>query len=152
MRAAEAIRLGSLMIKPVAGTRNDGNGGGCAIGMGNFSLTGDAGNGADMHTCRAWERRFSWVTKSVFTQLPCSCDSQMVVGSICRITARSCVEASPIMAMVHLFNYHVCTVKDWTIDRLCEWFNSIDPTPRDSEPTLTSCGQVQVNTNTAELS
>jgi hypothetical protein len=29
--------------------------------------------------------------------------------------------------IVHLFNYHVVTAKDWTIERLADWVRSIEP-------------------------
>lgn len=29
--------------------------------------------------------------------------------------------------IVHVFNYHVMTVKDWTLDRLVQWVASVEP-------------------------
>jgi len=29
--------------------------------------------------------------------------------------------------IVHLFNYHVMTKKDWTMDQLIDWVRSVEP-------------------------
>lgn len=29
--------------------------------------------------------------------------------------------------IVHVFNYHVMAVKDWTLDRLVQWVASVEP-------------------------
>lgn len=52
MRLAEAIRLGSLVLKPVAGTTNDGKGGGCALGMA-WKATSTANEFVGAEPCRA---------------------------------------------------------------------------------------------------
>jgi hypothetical protein len=32
-----------------------------------------------------------------------------------------------MIGIVHVFNYHVCTVKDWTLDQLIDWIRTIEP-------------------------
>jgi hypothetical protein len=126
MRAAEAVRLGSLVVKPVAGKVSDGKGGGCAIGMGNFALGGAA-------DCRQFEARYRWLDNTPQSDLPCDCVGDGLMESGCYTRNRDWVNSNYQSQMIHLFNYHVATVKDWTIDRLCEWLDSVDPTPREAQ-------------------
>lgn len=120
MRAAEAIRLGSLVIKPVAGKFGDENGG-CAIGMGNFALSKEGGC---MHFVDKYLTLFVSQIPSDF--LPCGCPATFPTLEGCggRFTISGTI--------IHLFDHHVVGAKDWTIDRLCEWLDSVDPTPRDA--------------------
>ena len=119
MRLSDAINLGSLLLKPVAGTRGDGNDGGCALGMAGKAAGGYVGCGfAD------WAKEIQSVDL-----LPCECgkDGSKIMGSSCDYFYRASVPRNCVHAITHLFNYHVCTAKDWTLEQLVDWVRSVEP-------------------------
>src|SRR5207248_7167494 len=59
--------------------------------------------------------------------LPCGCEKgTMIMGSGCGGTFYS-GSMVVVNAIVHLFNYHVMTKKDWTMDQLIDWVRSVEP-------------------------
>lgn len=109
MRTSTRLLLGSTMIKWLRGTRNNGNGQGCALGM------IEASGGSCAHL------------DHFDVELPCDCNlANAIMGSSCHYShyLRVCQASS---AIVHLFNYHVMTTKDWTLERLVDWLRSVEP-------------------------
>lgn len=124
MRAAEALILGSTIVKPVAGNIDDDKGGGCALGMINHGL------GSNQRY--EFTETFPWMWKENYTALPCDCKDERLIGSGCGMFPRNQIQRHITSIVVHLFNWHVCHVHDWTIDRLAEYIDSVDPTPRET--------------------
>ena len=129
MRAAEALMLGSLTVKPVQGHLHDGRDGGCALGMINAAVS-------TLSDQNAWRHVFPWMAEygSGFN-LPCGCAGK---------------EPNVESVVIHLFDVHVTGNKcpdpmcpcqigllherpTWSIAKLAEWLESVDPTPRESE-------------------
>ena len=112
MRASTAINLGRSMIRWVAGTRNDGHGSGCALGM------------AEKAVGHTWD--WSWSTSATMS-FPCTCNLRAaIMGSGCEWSFHT-APCSAMNIIVHLFNYHVMTKKDWTMDQLIDWVRSVEP-------------------------
>lgn len=102
MQVSEAILLGSTMLKPVPYIRNDGSGGGCALGMAEIAVDG-AESGIERTAMGKWLLGISL--------FPCVC------GLI-----------SPYNVLIaHIFNEHVCKDKTWTIEKLVDWVRSVEP-------------------------
>jgi SRSO17 transposase len=132
MKISEAMLLGSTMIQPVAGVHLDTfNSAGCAMGMVNIaapSLWKELG-----HRCRITQ-----------VKTPCDC----TVGFISRMQRGPVYRANNLMmTIVHLFNDHVMTKKDWTLDRLIEWVASVEP----ADPGETVTERASEETRCAEL-
>lgn len=123
MRLSERIMLGSLILKPMAGIRKSGDGRfGCVFGM--ADETG--------HEFYKWTNEMPEVSVC----LPCDCgrDGSAIMGNCCRKYPRSFCTRSYVQAIVHIFNYHVCTAKDWTLEQLVDWVRSVEPAePEESE-------------------
>jgi len=125
MKLSEAIRLGSLILKPVCG-RYLTPYGGCALGMA-VAAKGGTYNRPDAFCENEWNTFL--YQKHGLSKLPCGCENKetsMQEGGVFRST-RYLLLGHYRSLIVHLFNYHVCTVKDWTIDKLCEWVASVEP-------------------------
>jgi hypothetical protein len=125
MRFAEHMLLESTnyTLKPYL--RHQVNGARCAVGL-------VEKDGSKNETA---ERKYPWIGRTM-ARRPCDCKH---------------VEGGPyaIIAIVHLFNEHVARgvkgalgcvggvsypdAEPWTMDRLAQWIDSVDPTPR-SEP------------------
>lgn len=122
MQLWQEISLGRMLLKPVPGTTDDGEGGGCAFGMADAA----AGN-------RLTAERHPWAVKNHnFTTLPCDCKSVHVIGAAMFEILRA-EHTNYASAIVHIFNYHVCTVKDWTMDQLIDFVKRVEP-PEPSSP------------------
>lgn len=124
MKASEALVLGSTLLKPVPGTQstNDGRGG-CALGMiavaQGKKITVFSGNTFGDFLVLEWMSRP--------TTLPCSCKDKILMGSSCYPFSRESIESSIYRTLTHLFNYHVCGIQDWTIERLADWLKTVEP-------------------------
>ncbi len=116
MRMAQAILLGSTMLKWVRGVIDSGDGG-CALGMANAG-------GVDWSSQR-------WINQHLDAQLPCDCDTTKQIMCGGAIMGWFDTRWTKLNTLVHLFNYHVMTTKDWTIEQLCDWVDSVDPAPRE---------------------
>ena len=127
MTIGEALRLGSLTMKPFPGHfYHDGNDSGCALGMINNAVGGSRAK------CHYQYREAFPEIHNTLVPYPCDCVGSMVVGGGCAWVPRTSV--NNIEGMVcHLFNYHVCQTKDWTIDRLAEWLDQVYPHPVPAE-------------------
>ena len=106
MRASEALILGSTILKPMRRTFDTGDGHGCALGMMNRAVGGTALN-------MVYRRVFGWLHSSLQREAPCGCHYRSNVGSI----------------VVHLFDNH--EKSEWTLERIADWLDSVDPTPRE---------------------
>lgn len=115
MRAAESLILGSVMLKPNPGSvhcTKTGEDYGCAIGM-------IAAGSGHLESLRCGRYQIpTWMLKKL-TEYPCSCCSttrgpgstQNAVGSI----------------IVHLFDFHVFGARDWTIEKIADWLEPVEP-------------------------
>ena len=115
MRMSDAIMLGSMMLKPFAGCRDNGLGGGCALGMADVAAGGH-------YFC---ESTYPWINNTKIG-LPCGCTGT-VMGGPGNYPYYSFGDELVSQAIIHLFNYHVMTKKDWTLEQLVDWVRSVDP-------------------------
>lgn len=117
LRLAESIRLGSLLIANPEGGRADR----CAIGMSN-AANGclhkmlHYGDGAgEMINARALSDNYPWLLEVTTT---CAC------GTVCTGSRN----------IIHRFDLHVMGHNhDMTLEQLCDFIDSIDPTPREPQ-------------------
>jgi hypothetical protein len=119
MRAAEALLLGSAVLRPVSGIVNNGHGGGCALGMIAKSIGVSP---------RVAYKSYSWFVDKEMA-LPCGCQAPRNYYNIGAIIA-------------HLFDAHIMnkgyhmekwTMEKWTMEKLVAWIDEQDPTPREVE-------------------
>lgn len=115
LRFSEAMMLGSLSLTPIEGCRGvTGGHSGCAIGMAEYAV------GRFARWCAA-ESEWAWLSKAYgYATYPCGCCLALPASSILTVIAQT-------------FNNHVMGNRTWTIDRLAQWVDSIDPTPRDEQ-------------------
>lgn len=118
MRLSEAILAGSMLIKPIPYYRHRDNGSGCALGMGEVA----AGCGQNK-----LESVYPWLLFSV-KATPCGCSSITYPDGL---GVHSYSIETFTCAIAHIFNEHVMGDKTWTLERLCDWVDSVDPTPRE---------------------
>lgn len=110
MRLSDAILLGSSLIKGVAGSPgNFKDSKGCAIGMA-VVATGDV-----LSRLNTFLIRWPWVYK-VKIVFNCNCHNYQSMFIYDWIT--------------HIFDTHVMTKKDWTIDQLCDFVDKHDQIKR----------------------
>jgi len=110
------MALGSTMIRWLAGVRhNDDMRSGCALGMVEMATP----NAADMfHRAKVELENL---------RMPCDCNCNVqIMGSACVNTFYSPVGEEFCQIVVHLFNYHVMTAKDWSMERLIDWVRSVE--------------------------
>lgn len=119
MKISTAIALGRTMIKAIAGTRNNGFGEGCALGM------AEAAIGTTGAPFGASEEAWPWIL-SRRSPLPCGCTGSVMFGG-CNHEPYYGRSLPFVSSIVHLFNYHVMTKKDWTLDQLIDWIASVEP-------------------------
>lgn len=119
MRAHEKMLLNSTFMKAVPYVRNDGLGGGCALGM------------IDDENARAFTL-YPFLARKA--ELPCQC-----VGGDIYSDYRTMLKGEHVIA--HLFNEHVMqggkcpSAEPWTMERLADHIKSIDTTvDQDEEP------------------
>jgi hypothetical protein len=136
MRAGEALMIGSMCIKPRRGTFYvPGLNEGCALGM-----IAIATNGVEQTVRRssaglAGLAGFPWMSRQLTVEFPCGCENKdRVMGGGGMFARSSNVTGSVETMIVHLFNQHVID-GDWTIERLADWIESVDPTPKSDQPT-----------------
>jgi hypothetical protein len=115
MKLSDAILLGSTMIKPLAGKHLSPDGDeGCAWGM------------VDMATGGRAFRDLLVMAANFLAELPCGCTDEWIIGSGMNVQRRESMNNLSAI-IVHLFNYHVMTRKDWTLERLVDWVRSVEP-------------------------
>jgi hypothetical protein len=121
MKLSEAILLGSTVLSPRAGGQHfSETQQGCALGMAAVA------RGCTFHTVRTpfpeRDRRTlgvegvwgTWVLQEV--ERPCDC---------WRIWIRRRMRIKEVIA--HLFDYHVMSRKNWTLERLVAWVERVEP-------------------------
>jgi hypothetical protein len=126
MKLSEAILLGSTVLAPRAGGQHfSETQQGCALGMAAVA------RGSTFHPVRGpvdlTERRTlgvegvwgDWVLRQV--ERPCDCWP---------ILMRRKMRVKDIIA--HLFDYHIMKRKNWTLERLVRWVETVEP--KDVEP------------------
>lgn len=127
MKISAAIMLGSTMIAPLAGHHlyydpanpHQGPTHGCAWGMVNVAAP------------RQWGSMNIWAATIAVT-LPCGCRGMIVKGQM-RVEMSDGIETVQA-AIIHLFNHHVMTEKDWTMDKLVDWVQTIEPPDFEDDP------------------
>jgi hypothetical protein len=115
-----AMALGRMLVRPVAGKIDDGQGGGCAWGM--------------VHAATEDPITLRDQALKIRAALPCYCAGRIMGTDMSfydSIYMNTLLEVS-----VHLFNYHVMTAKDWTFDQLLDWV-------RENEPDVPEVSEVQ---------
>ncbi len=127
MRASEALLKGSKMIRWVMGTQNDLSGGGCALGMMARVHGLERLNFCDDPLFTSVEE-YQWM-HTASPPLACNCLGSVLLGSGGDFNPRELLESRVAYQLVHLFNYHVMTEKDWTIEQLSKWLDIVDPSP-----------------------
>src|ERR1700747_785030 len=116
MRASTAMNLGRAILKPLAGVHWDHNANaGCAWGMADAAL----GGGAAFHLMLQKANQHMVV-------LGCECGPGEIMLGGCQMHFWQGGIMSLAQAIVHLFNYHVMTKRDWSMDRLIEWVRSVE--------------------------
>lgn len=117
MRPSEALALGRVMLKPLAGVVNDQKGNGCALGM-----IGSASSPEGMAEMTEWMLR-------QIVRYPCEC-------------AKGC-NVDPMVAklrdvVIHLFDHHVEEAvrsanlgwvvrgDKWNLDQLIDWLRKVE--------------------------
>lgn len=121
MRLSEAILLGSTVVAPKAGGQYfSASQSGCALGMAAIA------RGCEFETTRLpvpeQDRRTrgtegvwgSWVMREVAR--PCNC---------WRFRVPHEMRIKDVIA--HLFDYHVMIKKNWTLERLAAWVETVEP-------------------------
>lgn len=116
MKASEALRKGSTMVEPVMGRIEEG-GKCCALGMIGKAATGKS---------TEWAEPAPWIV-STPTKLPCDCHETRLMGGGGLCVEKSTIESRVCNTIVHLFNYHVMTERDWTVGQIADWLDSVDP-------------------------
>jgi len=128
IRMAEHMLLEAKNHALVPYTRCDENDRRCALGL----VAGrDEFLGA--------EKRYPWL----YNEAVCPCECMMPRQGCPFLSTgyRLPVKSNTSAVIAHLFNEHVMQggfgnpgAKPWTLERLADWIDSIDPTPRIAEP------------------
>jgi hypothetical protein len=121
MKLSEAILLGSTVLTPKAGRQHFAEAqSGCALGMAavargcTFGPPGEPFHEADRRTLGTEDVWGSWVLHIV--NRPCDCWRFRVSWEM-RIKD----------VITHIFDYHVMTKRNWTLDRLAAWVQTVEP-------------------------
>jgi hypothetical protein len=121
MRLSEAILLGSTVLTPQAGRQHfAGNQAGCALGMAaiargcSFRRVFRPFPSTDRRTLGTEGIWGQWVLQAVVR--PCACWRFRVP---CEMRIKDII--------AHTFDYHVMRKKDWTLDRLAAWVETVEP-------------------------
>jgi hypothetical protein len=121
MRLSEAILLGSTVLTPKAGRQHFAeNQAGCALGMAaiargcSFRRVVSPVPSTDRRTLGTEGIWGHWVLQAVVR--PCAC---------WRFRVPREMRIKDIIA--HIFDYHVMQKKDWTLDRLAAWVETVEP-------------------------
>lgn len=100
MRLSDAIAMGRTLCEPKRATIY-----GCAMGMANHAIGGMIGY------CTV-EKAWPWIVNNLFVA-PCKCSGTKNGAGV----------------IIHLFDFHVMTLGDWTLDQLIDWVRSVEPVP-----------------------
>lgn len=106
MRLSEAIALGRTLIQPVPGIiLSRDKTAGCAIGMAIVAGGGGGYSRAPM---------YPWASKESLVHCPVCCRPHATYG---------CYYST----IAHIFDDHVMTTGQWTLDQLIDWIRSVEP-------------------------
>jgi hypothetical protein len=123
MRLSEAILLGSTVVAPKAGRQYFSESqSGCALGMAAIARGCEYGPNRQAIPVPEQDRRAvgteavwgRWVMREVVR--PCNCWRFRVPHEM-RIKD----------VITHVFDYHVMTKKNWTLERLAAWVQTVEP-------------------------
>lgn len=131
MRISDALALGRYLIKPLAGIRLSSDGTqGCAWGMIETAAPSTYGK---------------LLNRGIITSaiLPCDCATPLIIGNGMLRESRS-MFCNLSQIIVHLFNYHVMTRHDWTMDQLIDWVRSVEPPDPEEKVTETAKSEEEV--------
>jgi len=115
MKISTAIALGRHLIKPRAGVHlNMSSRSGCAWGMVNVSAPSNY-------------LQLLYMARRMPKELPCECrnEQRAIGGGMLSLPISAFTNFAD--AIVHLFNDHVMTRKDWTMDQLIDWVAANEP-------------------------
>ncbi len=130
MRASEALMLGSMTVKPLRGhfysSFTPEGPKGCALGMISVARYGHERT----HQVQTVDGGYPWMLDKRVVEFPCGChESALVMGGGGMLVIPTSITCAVQTMIVHLFNQHVID-GDWTIERLADWIESVDPTPK----------------------
>lgn len=134
MKFSESIIIGSTVVKPRAGVQFDPDShSGCAIGMAVIGSGGRYHAGPPPQGTHLKDGQRSLAIEVVFGEwlrdrrtFPCSCKRLLV------LPRRGMIKD----IVTHLFDLHVMIEKDWTLDRLVKWIESVEPVEEEQVGTL----------------
>jgi len=114
MRLSDAIALGRTLCLPwEKGNRGTGFDRRCALQLASLAANG----GKDwLENLPAMQASFGY---KLTVAVPCGCRDE---GEWPHDG-----NASLHRAVMHMFNHHVCTLGDWTLDQLVDWVRSVEP-------------------------
>jgi hypothetical protein len=113
MKMSTAMALGSTMMHPIAGVFYTGHAG-CALGMVSQAAPSD------------WNRLYE-MSRKLKVSRPCLCKDDCFVYGSGMMQVRAGEIGHLGHCIVHLFNHHVMTRKDWTMEQLIDWVASVEP-------------------------
>jgi hypothetical protein len=118
MRLAEKMLLNSSFYQLAEGIRHNHLGQRCALGLVEEDVKvrdGILWSGKDGRA----EVLYPWIAE-VMVDYPCNCGRYHPCGP----------RAQAVSVIAQIFNIHVMGDKTWTLERLADWIESVDPTPR----------------------
>jgi hypothetical protein len=122
MRLSDAIALGRTLALPWE-PGNRGGGRMCALMLAGLAASG---NSCD------WRTNLPFMVESF--------DGEHPITVPCGCTRGEWLDSSDLRfghrAIMHMFNHHVSTVGDWTLDQLIDWVRSIEPPELEIAETL----------------
>lgn len=129
MRLSEAILLGSVSVRPLAGHMikfENGETFGCALGMACISAAVPVFKSKQIYDEWPW-------LQAVFA-LPCCCGGDVFLAS---------------SVIVHIFDYHIMGSYHpyWTLEQLVDWVRSVEPPEPDQEQVSGVSGRDPLETN-----
>jgi hypothetical protein len=116
MRLSEAIALGRTLCVSVPFKQDDGEGGGCALGM----------------AARAVGKERMYGLQQIF-----ECDFKVIgqpCASPCGCGIDNWFSQTVGESITHVFNKHVHGDKTWTLDQLIDWVRSVEPAETQAQP------------------
>jgi hypothetical protein len=126
LRMAEHMLLEAKVHGLVPYTRCDDGDNRCALGL---VKTGD----------ECAEEVYPWLGQAPGVAFPCECNPPKVNSILCGALSLEYYDSISAF-IVHLFNEHVmqggkCNpgAAPWTMERLADWSDSVDPTPREPQ-------------------
>jgi hypothetical protein len=120
MRLSTAIALGRTILRPAFGSFSNGEEG-CALGMAAEAANIETPDG--QYIGKSFSGLWPWMLRDTF-DCPCDCP---------RLDGR---KAPPTETIIHLFDFHVMTLRDWTLDQLIDWVRLVEPQEAEAPPSV----------------